>query len=266
VPRSATFVALGGGTVGDAITVLAHLHKRGVRLLHVPTTMLAAVDSSIGGKGAVNVGGVKNALGVFHSAAETWLCPAFFETLTKAQRREGRLEAWKMVVTLEGATFERWARRAPSDEVLLRVARALKTSVVQADPYETKGLRVVLNFGHTFGHVLESISGYRLRHGEAVGLGMLCALDVGVALGVTSREVSRAVEAALPNGPGARRRLAALARKGDVGQVRALLKADKKGGVGGVRMVLLKAPGTWTTAEVPEAVWGPRWQRGWRDV
>jgi len=73
VPRSATFLALGGGSVGDVVTVLAHLHKRGVRLVHVPTTLLAAVDSSIGGKGAVNAGTVKNALGVFHAAAETWL-------------------------------------------------------------------------------------------------------------------------------------------------------------------------------------------------
>ncbi|MCA3016257.1 MAG: 3-dehydroquinate synthase [Myxococcaceae bacterium] len=264
VPRSATFVALGGGTVGDAITVLAHLHKRGVRLLHVPTTMLAAVDSSIGGKGAVNVGGVKNALGVFHGAAETWLCPAFFDTLSEAQRREGRLEAWKMVVTLDEPTFRRWVRVPPSDAVLLRTARALKAAVVDADPYEARGVRVVLNFGHTFGHVLESVSGYRVRHGEAVGLGLLCALDVGVALGVTPAAVARQVEAALPNGPTARRRLAALTRRASVSRVRALLGADKKGGEGGLRMVLLQQPGRWCVMDVPEATWAPRWARGWR--
>jgi 3-dehydroquinate synthase len=264
VPRAATFVALGGGTVGDAVTVLAHLHKRGVRLVHVPTTMLAAVDSSIGGKGAVNVGGVKNALGVFHGAAETWLCPAFFGTLSEAQRREGRLEAWKMVVTLDGAAFRRWARRAPSDEALLGVARALKTAVVQTDPWETRVTRVVLNFGHTFGHVLESVSSYRLRHGEAVGLGMLCALDVGVALGVTPAAVAREVESALPNALAGRRRLGGLCARADVATVRRLLKADKKGGLGGVRMVLLERPGAWTAMDVPDDVWASRWRRGWQ--
>jgi 3-dehydroquinate synthase len=263
VPRSATFVALGGGTVGDAITVLAHLHKRGVRLLHVPTTMLAAVDSSVGGKGAVNVGDVKNALGVFHGAAETWLCPDFFGTLSEAQRREGRLEAWKMAVTLDAETFRRWSRRAPADEVLVREARAMKEQVVAADPFETKGVRVVLNFGHTFGHVLESTSAYRVRHGEAVGLGMLCALDVGVALGVTPPAVARAVESALPQGDGARARLAHLAARRDVATVRRLLAADKKGAGRGLRMVLLRAPGEWTVAEVPESVWAPLWRGGW---
>ncbi|MDX2009839.1 MAG: 3-dehydroquinate synthase family protein [Myxococcaceae bacterium] len=264
VPRSATFVAVGGGTVGDAVTVLAHLHKRGVRLVHVPTTMLAAVDSSVGGKGAVNVGEVKNALGVFHGAAETWLCPAFFDTLSEAQRREGRLEAWKMAVTLDGARFGRWSQRAPTDEALVREARVMKELVVAADPRETKGVRVVLNFGHTFGHVLESVSGYRVRHGEAVGLGMVCALDVGVALGVTPEAIARRVEAVLPNAVGARARLARLASASPVGAVRRLLAADKKGSGGALRMVLLRSPGDWTVAEVPESTWAPLWERGWR--
>lgn len=264
VPRSATFVALGGGTVGDTITVLSHLHKRGVRLLHVPTTMLAAVDSSIGGKGAVNVGGVKNALGVFHGPAETWLCPAFFETLTEVQRREGRLEAWKMVVTLDGAAFRRWRRRTPTDEELLREARALKEAVVRVDPSETKGVRVVLNFGHTFGHVLESVSDYRVRHGEAVGLGMLCALQVGVSLGVTPAALASEVASALPNAPMARRTLEALTRRTPNATVRRLLAADKKGGATGVRMVLLEQPGRWTVREVPEDVWAPLWRSGFR--
>jgi 3-dehydroquinate synthase len=264
VPRSATFVALGGGTVGDTLTVLSHLHKRGVRLLHVPTTMLAAVDSSIGGKGAVNVGGVKNALGVFHGPAETWLCPAFFETLTEVQRREGRLEAWKMVVTLDGAAFRRWRRRTPADEELLREARALKEAVVRVDPYETKGVRVVLNFGHTFGHVLESVSDYRVRHGEAVGLGMLCALQVGVSLGVTPAALASEVASVLPNAPTARRTLEALTRRTSPTTVRKLVAADKKGGATGVRMVLLEQPGRWTVREVPESVWAPLWRSGFR--
>lgn len=260
VSRKATFVALGGGTVGDVITVFAHLHKRGVRLIHVPTTVLAAVDSSIGGKGAVNVRSVKNALGVFHGSVETWVCPEFFETLTEAQRREGRLEAWKMVVSLDGATFRRWSRRTPDDGQLLRVARALKESVVSVDPFETRGLRVVLNFGHTFGHVIESLSGYSIRHDEAVGLGMVCALDVGVAMGVTPRGVAEQVEAVLPNPPKARVRLRRVA-KTSVASVERLLRADKKNTGAGLSMVLLEAPGRWRQVDVPRKVWTQAWRR-----
>jgi 3-dehydroquinate synthase len=263
VSRRATFVAVGGGTIGDVVTVFAHLHKRGVRLVHVPTTLLAAVDSSVGGKGAVNVGAVKNALGVFHGPAETWLCEAFFETLSEAQRREGRLEAWKKVVTLDAATARRWLRKAPTDEALLQHARALKEAVVRTDPYETKGVRVVLNFGHTFGHALESVSGFAVRHGEAVGLGMLCALDVGVAMGVTPRSVATAVEAALPNAPGARRRLSALVKQATARQVERLLAADKKGEGDGLRMVLLEGLGRWQLASVPASTWRRCWAE-WR--
>lgn len=264
VSRGATFVALGGGTVGDVVTVLAHLHRRGVRLVQAPSTLLAAVDSSIGGKGAVNVGPVKNALGVFHGAAETWLCDELFTTLSEAQRREGRLEAWKMVVTLDAATARRWLRRPPGDEALLHAARDLKEAVVRTDPYEQKGVRVVLNFGHTFGHVLESLSGYRLRHGEAVGLGMLCALDVGVRLGVTAPSVATAVEAALPNGPRARATLSSLLRRATPAKVGALLAADKKGAPGQVRMVLLEELGRWRLLEVPARDWQACLKGPWR--
>lgn len=261
VPRGARFVALGGGTVGDLVTVLAHLHKRGVALTHVPTTLLAAADSSVGGKGAVNVGGVKNALGVFHAPDETWLCPAFFETLSESQRREGRLEAWKMVTTLDGATFRRWVRATPTDEALLRVSRTLKEAVVRSDPYERRGVRAVLNFGHTFGHVIESLTGHRVRHGDAVGLGMLCALDVGVALGVTPPGVARMVEAALPVMPKARARLGAVVRSAAPSRVARLLASDKKRTGTALTMVLLELPGRWRLVEVPERVWRTQWGR-----
>lgn len=264
VSRGATFVALGGGTVGDVVTVLAHLHRRGVRLIQVPSTLLAAVDSSIGGKGAVNVGPLKNALGVFHGAAETWLCDELFGTLSEAQRREGRLEAWKMVVTLDAATARRWLRRSPDDEVLLREARDLKEAVVRTDPYEQKGVRVVLNFGHTFGHVFESLSGYRLRHGEAVGLGMLCALDVGVRLGVTAPSVAANLEAGLPLPRGARATIATLLKRATPSKLGALLAADKKGVPGQVRMVLLEELGRWRFVDVPAREWQACVKGPWR--
>ena len=246
LPRKLTLLAIGGGTIGDVATVFAHTFKRGVgRLIHVPTTLLAAVDSSVGGKGAVNVAGTKNVLGVFHAADEAWLCAELFTTLTEGQRREGRIEAWKMVVTLDARRWARWCKTAPDDQELIRTSRALKHSLVARDPYEGKGLRVVLNFGHTMGHAIESLSGFRVRHGEAVGLGMLYALDVGVELGITPRRVADEVERSLPLAPGARAQLARWLAPSHAAGLRALISADKKGG-----MILLRRPGQWLLRRV----------------
>ncbi|MBF5043968.1 3-dehydroquinate synthase [Aggregicoccus sp. 17bor-14] len=273
LPRSGTLLAIGGGTVGDVSTVAAHLLKRGVRLVQVPSTLLAAVDSSLGGKGAVDltVRGrvVKNPAGVFHYADEAWVCPELFTTLTDAQRREGAIEAWKMVVCLDAALFARYLRRPPALPALVRDARRLKESVCAQDPYEQSGLRRVLNFGHSFGHVLESLSAFRLSHGDAVGLGMLCALDAGRALGVTPPEVATQVEEALTQKVGVlgRAALARFARRGTPGEVRALLAADKKAGAAGqLRMVLLTGVGSTCVRDVEEAAWRALWPAWTREV
>ena len=274
MPRSGTLIAIGGGTIGDVSTVAAHLLKRGVRLVQVPTTLLAAVDSSLGGKGAVDmtVRGrvVKNPVGVFHYADEAWICPEFYETLSDTQRREGSLEAWKMVASLDEALFRAYTRRAPALERMVKDARRLKESVCARDPYEQQGLRRVLNFGHTFGHVLESVSNFKLSHGDAVGLGMLCALDVGRAMGVTPEDVAAQVEDALHLGPGVlgRERTAALLKRAALEDVVALLSADKKtGSAGELRMVLLTDVGRAEVRDVSADVWRalwPVWTRGFR--
>jgi 3-dehydroquinate synthase len=272
LPRKGTLVAVGGGTVGDTATVAAHLLKRGVRLVQMPTTLLAAVDSSLGGKGAVNVGvpgrGVKNAAGVFHYAEAFWLCPEVFATLDKAQVREGLAEAWKMAVTLDAKAWAAFRSGVASLPALIRRARALKAAVCAADPYERVGQRQVLNFGHTLGHLLESLSGYRVRHGEAVALGMLCALDVGRALGVTPVALAAELERAfLPiTGREPRGRIAQVLRHGTLAEARRLLGADKKvEREGSVRMILLQRVGATRPVEVPlgelvEHV--QRWRRG----
>jgi 3-dehydroquinate synthase len=274
LPRSGTLVVVGGGTLGDVATVAAHLLKRGVRLVQVPSTLLAAVDSSLGGKGAVDLvvrnRVVKNPAGVFHYAEEAWLCPELFSTLSEAQVREGALEAWKMVASLDKALFRRYVRRPPTLERLVKDARRLKESVCAQDPYEHQGLRRVLNFGHTFGHVLESLSRFRLSHGDAVGLGMLCALDVGRHQGVTPEPVAAQVEQALHAGPGVlgRDHTAALLRRASLKDVQALLSADKKAGSAGeLRMVLLSALGESVVRDVPAQAWRalwPAWTRGER--
>lgn len=274
LPRSGTLLAVGGGTVGDVSTVAAHLLKRGVRLVQVPTTLLAAVDSSLGGKGAVDltVKGrvVKNPAGVFHYAEEGWLCPEFFSTLSPTQVREGALEAWKMVISLDATLFRRYVRKPPALDKLVKDARALKERVCAQDPYEHQGLRRVLNFGHTFGHVLESVSRFKLSHGDAVGLGMLLALDVGRHLGVTPEPVAAQTEEALAKGPGVlgRERVAALLRRAPMEDVVTLLNADKKAGAAGeLRMVLLTAIGSTVVRDVTEPEWRglwPAWTKGAR--
>lgn len=273
VSRDGAFVAVGGGALGDVATVIAHLLKRGVNLIQVPTTLLAAVDSSIGGKGAINIGAVKNAAGVFHAPAETWLCGELLDTLPPAQLRDGHVEAWKMAACLDADLWNRWRKRAPGRVELIRESRRLKRAVCARDPLERTGRRVVLNFGHTFGHVLESLSDFRLSHGAAVRLGVLCALDAGRAVGVTPERVAREVEAsfaslALNGERGPREALA----RGLAGSARAsldrLLLADKKTGADGeLRLVLLERLGRARLLAVPPAVWAPllrSWRRGER--
>ena len=268
VSRGGTLVAIGGGTVGDVCTVAAHLVKRGVALIHVPTTALAAIDSSVGGKGAIHAQhagrAVKNAAGVFHYPVETWLCQELWDTLSLGQLREGALEAWKMAACLSAGTWRRYRAHRPSLVQMVREARSLKSAICEEDPYEQSGERHLLNFGHTFGHVLESVSRFRLSHGDAVGLGMRCALDVGRALGVTPQAVGKEVEEGLDEGAGALSRsvLGHWARRQSAADVAPLLRADKKrASAGELRMVLLERLGAARTVNVPSRVWRPLWRR-----
>lgn len=274
LPRSGALIAIGGGTIGDLGTVAAHLIKRGVALHHVPTTVLAAVDSSLGGKGAVHVGVgshlVKNLAGAFHAPEACWICPEFFTTLPPEQVREGAVEAWKMALTLDAKRWDAWFRRPPALPRMIREARALKEAVCVADPYERQGLRRVLNFGHTFGHVLESVSDFHIHHGEAVGLGMRCALDVGRALGVTPGVVADHVESILDVRAQVLPRsvMSRWLKKVPAKAIERLLAADKKAGSdGGLVMVLLEAPGATRAVPVTSRQWQalfPAWQQGVR--
>jgi 3-dehydroquinate synthase len=258
--RDGWLVALGGGTVGDTCTVAAHLLKRGVRLLQVPTTTLAAVDSSVGGKGAIDlrVGTLvlKNAAGVFHPAEETWICPELFASLSPHRFNEGRVEAWKMFCALDASAFQRHLARPPALRTWLTEGRNLKQAVCAEDPRERNGRRAVLNFGHTLGHALESATGFRLSHGDAVGLGLRCALDAGRALGVTPPALAMAVEAGLEEGASilSRAHLARALRRVTPRRLATLLGADKKrrGGVG--QMVLLERLGHARLHTVPDEV------------
>jgi 3-dehydroquinate synthase len=264
--RAATLLAVGGGTIGDLAAVVAHLHKRGIRLVLVPTTLLAAVDSSVGGKGALNLGAVKNAVGVFHSPSETWLCPELFSTLSETQLDEGRIESLKMMACLDVRRWAEYRRHPPTIRRLIEDSRRLKARVVREDPLDRNGARLVLNFGHTFGHVLEAVSRHRLPHGAAVRLGVVCALDVGRAMGVTPAATAGEVQSGFERLGGRPIRSQLREWLGNVPSSRVgdLLSSDKKRSQDGtIRMVLLERIGRPVVRPVEPEVWSPL-LRHWR--
>ena len=179
--RGDCVAAVGGGVVGDLAGLAAALYMRGIDWYNLPTTLLAMVDSSVGGKTAVNLGGVKNAAGAFWQPKAVLIDPEVLDTLPQRQLSNGLAEAVKMALTHDAKLFARFedpAGYGPVEEIIAACLR-IKTAVVAADEREA-GLRRVLNFGHTLGHGLEAAAGGRLLHGEAVALGMLplCAPEV----------------------------------------------------------------------------------------
>jgi 3-dehydroquinate synthase len=181
--RATVVVALGGGVVGDLAGFLAASYLRGVPFVQVPTTVLAMVDSSVGGKTGVNLPAGKNLVGAFYQPSLVWADVEVLATLPPRQRANGMVEAVKHGAILDGRLFERFERdleRALDLDAavlvpLLTRSVAIKADVVRRDERE-KGVRTLLNFGHTLAHAVEKLSGYRgILHGEAVGMGMVFA-------------------------------------------------------------------------------------------
>ena len=164
--------AVGGGMVGDLAGFAAASFLRGVDFYNLPTTLLAQVDASIGGKTGVNLDGVKNMVGAFHQPKAVLIDPDTLETLPPRLMAEGMAEVVKMALTSDAALFERLERENLPVEALLTGALAIKKAVVEQDEREA-GLRKLLNFGHTIGHGVESAAQGALYHGECVALGML---------------------------------------------------------------------------------------------
>ena len=190
--RSAPVVALGGGVLGDMAGLAAALLLRGVPFVQVPTTLLAMVDSSVGGKVGVNHRSGKNLIGQFHQPALVWTDLAYLDTLPDRELRAGLGEVVKTALIGDVALFEAlesdpgsYLARDPARlaDAVLRCCR-VKASIVAVDERE-RGRRAVLNLGHTVGHGLEQVCGYgHLRHGEAVAIGLVAAAEIGAAEGV----------------------------------------------------------------------------------
>jgi len=199
--RGSALVAVGGGVIGDTAGFAAATFLRGIDLAHVPTTLLAQVDSSIGGKVGVNHALGKNLIGAFHQPAVVAIDPVLLETLPRREFRSGLYEVVKYGVIANRNLFDRVARETKrifareSDVLLPAIVESchIKARVVSADEREG-GLRRILNFGHTVGHALEAVTKYRrYRHGEAIALGMLAAADLSVARGALAERERQAL-------------------------------------------------------------------------
>jgi len=226
-------VAVGGGVVGDLAGFCAAVYQRGMRHVQVPTTLVAQVDSAYGGKTGVDLPEGKNYAGAYHQPSAVIVDPSVLSTLPPEEAAAGYVEVVKTALIAGGPL---WARvRAggePDDDVILGCLRT-KLAVVAEDERD-EGRRQVLNLGHSVGHAIEAATGYRrYRHGEAVGLGLLCALRL------SGRDALRTEVANLLAARGLPQRL----EGAPAAEVAALVSRDKKRTGESVPFVLVEAPG-----------------------
>ncbi len=201
--RNSVLLALGGGVVGDVAGFLASIYMRGIPVVQIPTTLLAQVDASIGGKTGVDLRLGKNLIGTFHQPRAVFIDPVVLTTLPEREYRSGLYEALKCGVISNPEIFRRMEMELEREKVLQRDPQELewliaecvrvKADVVAADEREG-GLRRILNFGHTIGHALEAETGYKqFLHGEAVAWGMVAAAMIAAALQLTDADTARRI-------------------------------------------------------------------------
>jgi 3-dehydroquinate synthase len=197
VTRTDVIVALGGGVVGDLAGYAAATYLRGCPLIQVPTTLLAQVDSSIGGKTGIDLAQGKNLVGTFYQPKAVLIDPAVLSTLSRARMAEGMAEVIKYGCIRDAILFESIEKGMFDLEWILERCVRIKTTVVQNDEFDT-GERMILNFGHTIGHAIEKVSGYAgITHGEAVAIGMCYAAKMGNKFGVTPKGIAERICAVL---------------------------------------------------------------------
>ena len=247
VERRDAIVAVGGGVAGDLAGFVASTYLRGISVVQVPTTLTAMVDSSIGGKTAVDLPAAKNLVGAFHQPSLVLTDASALTTLPARELTEGWAEALKHGLALDAGLLETYESQAGAllalepeitAEVIARNA-GVKAHVVTEDERETGGLRMLLNYGHTIGHGIEAAAGYgRYLHGEAVAIGMAGAAAIGVAQGTMTPELAERQRALL-----ARYSLPAAFEDIDVDAVLEAMSRDKKVSAGEASWVLLEGPG-----------------------
>lgn len=196
--RGSVVIAVGGGVIGDLVGLAASTYARGLRMVQIPTTLLAQVDSSVGGKTGINLGEAKNAVGTFWQPRLVLIDVATLQTLPDREFRSGLAEVIKYGVIMNAGFFgwlesnlERILQRElePLRDMIYQCCRC-KADVVGEDERETSGRRAILNYGHTFGHAIEAATGYATYlHGEAIAIGMTCAAKVAVRLELCPRSL-----------------------------------------------------------------------------
>jgi len=196
--RKSMLIAFGGGVIGDMTGYAASIYQRGIDFIQVPTTLLSQVDASVGGKTGINNAYGKNLIGAFHQPKAVYIDPHFLSTLPKREFSAGVAEIIKMTVTFNKDFFEFLEKADLHDKKVLQEAikQAVETKAdVVAKDEKEHGLRAALNYGHTFGHVIENETNYKTYlHGEAVAIGMVMANEAAVAMGLMSEEEAQRVK------------------------------------------------------------------------
>ena len=192
--RNSTLIAFGGGVIGDMTGFAASIFLRGVKFIQIPTTLLSMVDSSVGGKTGINNKYGKNLIGSFYQPEAVYIDTHFLSTLDKREFAAGMAEIIKMAVMFDKEFFENLKKGNLSLEEMIKRSVELKAQVVNQDEKE-KGIRSVLNYGHTFGHVIENLTNYKTYlHGEAVAIGMVMANELSRELGFLSEEEANEIK------------------------------------------------------------------------
>src|SRR5438876_2062390 len=250
--RASTLITFGGGVIGDMAGFAAATYLRGIPLVHVPTTLLAQVDSAVGGKVGVNHALGKNLIGSFFQPHAVLIDPSVLGTLPRREFRAGLYEVIKYGMTSSASLFDRVARerkaifdREPTARTpILAESSQLKASAVAQDEKES-GIRRILNFGHTAGHAIEAVTRYkRFRHGEAVAYGMLVAAQLSVTRGALA-EMDRKALADLIASLGPLPPISDLS----AGQMLEAIRHDKKVVAGRLHFVLPTAIGAWAIVD-----------------
>jgi 3-dehydroquinate synthase len=245
IERTTPVIALGGGVVGDMAGFVAATILRGVPFVQVPTSLLAMVDASIGGKTGVDHTVGKNLIGAFHQPIAVFIDPLVLTSLPPEQLQSGLAECIKHDLIRDAAHFQSLpaliarvrALEPAALEALIAHNVAIKARVVQADPFE-KGERAHLNFGHTFGHAIETVSNFSYSHGQAVALGMMAAAYTSQKLGMIDEAAREQISATI-EGAG----LPIHGLELDPARVVESMQFDKKVKAGKIRLILLKKIG-----------------------
>lgn len=256
--RQTVLIALGGGVIGDLTGFAASIYLRGIPVIQIPTTLLAQVDSSIGGKTGVDTTAGKNLLGTFNQPRGVFIDIAFLKTLPDEMFKSGLAEVIKygiiespgLLDDLERAAANGGLRESAFLERIITTACRIKKSIVELDERD-RGLRRILNFGHTVGHAVEAASGYTLSHGESVAIGMIAAARLSGRLhGLPAEEVAR-IEAVvrsvgLP---------AQIPAEMDLEEILSRLSHDKKREGGTIHFVMIRKLGTpFVNGGIPEEI------------